>query len=103
MALFHNRIAPAIKIAPCTAIRRLFCSLLLSMAAIGSAQAHAQQWRIASEKDGVRLETRTLPGQRFDELRVSAWLTASPAAAIMSVRKVVAGASGLALPRGIGD
>jgi hypothetical protein len=52
--------------------------LLLSAAIVVSGRAQAQPWRIASEKDGIRLETRQLPGERFDELRVSTTLKASP-------------------------
>ncbi len=40
--------------------------------------AQAQEWRIASDKAGIRMETRTLAGERFDELRVSTTLKASP-------------------------
>jgi len=43
-----------------------------------SGLAHAQAWQIASDKGGIRLETRRIPGERFDELRVSTSLTASP-------------------------
>jgi hypothetical protein len=58
-------------------LRLCLLSLLpAAMAIAGTAQA--QQWRIASEKDGIRMETRPLPGERFDELRVSTSLKASP-------------------------
>lgn len=60
------------------AIRYLVLALLLPGALAISDRAHAQQWRIASEKDGIRMETRQLPGERFDELRVSTSLKASP-------------------------
>jgi hypothetical protein len=53
--------------------------LLLVPAALAvSGPLQAQQWRVASEKDGIRMETRPLPGERFDELRVSTSLKASP-------------------------
>lgn len=43
--------------------------------------AHAQSaaWNTASDKDGIRLETRPVAGQRFDELRVSTHVALSPA------------------------
>jgi len=60
------------------AIGYLAFLLLLPAALAMSGRAQAQQWRIASEKDGIRVETRQLPGERFDELRVSTSLMASP-------------------------
>jgi hypothetical protein len=42
--------------------------------------AQAQQWRVASDQDGIRLETRRIEGARFDELRVSTTLQVSPEA-----------------------
>lgn len=65
-------------IAPRAAIRYLIFLLLLPATLAMSGRAQAQQWRIASEKDGIRMETRQLPGERFDELRVSTSLKASP-------------------------
>lgn len=55
--------------------RRLVCLLLLP-AAVCSAQA--QTWRLAKDQDGIRTETRRIPGARFDELRISTLLKASP-------------------------
>jgi len=78
MALFRKEIAPGAAITPNAATRRVVRLLLVSTALILSSQAKAQQWRIASEKEGIRLEMRTPPGQRFDELRVSTSLKASP-------------------------
>lgn len=74
MASFRKQAA----IAPRAAIRYLVLLLLLPAALTISGRAQAQQWRIASEKDGIRMETRQLPGERFDELRVSTSLKASP-------------------------
>lgn len=42
--------------------------------------AGAQAWRTDLEKDGVRLESRPVDGERFDELRVSTSLKAPPEA-----------------------
>lgn len=39
---------------------------------------HAQQWRTTSDKDGIRLETRAVPGERFDELRASTLVPVAP-------------------------
>ncbi|KRA75672.1 hypothetical protein ASD78_06780 [Lysobacter sp. Root667] len=61
-------------------VRRLAWLLLLPAAAFMAGSAQAQQWQIAREKDGIRMETRRIPGARFDELRLSAWLKASPEA-----------------------
>lgn len=38
----------------------------------------AQQWRTVSENDGVKVEARSIPGERFDELRVSTSLGIPP-------------------------
>ena len=74
MASFRKQAAIAQRVA----IRYLALLLLLPAALTISSRAQAQQWRIASEKDGIRMETRQLPGERFDELRVSTSLKASP-------------------------
>lgn len=71
MALFRNPMAQRAATA-----RRLVWLLPAALAVCGPLQA--QQWRIASEKDGIRMETRPLPGERFDELRVSTSLKVSP-------------------------
>jgi hypothetical protein len=43
-----------------------------------TAGAQAQPWRTVSDDDGIRLEARRHPGERFDELRVTTLLKASP-------------------------
>ena len=50
--------------------------LLLALTTPGLVQA--QQWRTASEEDGIRMETRDVPGERFDELRVSTLVALPP-------------------------
>ncbi len=72
MVLFRNPMARQT-----AAARRLVCLLLLPALAMSSS-LQAQQWQVASEKDGIRMETRQLPGERFDELRVSTSLKVSP-------------------------
>ncbi|MGH8026926.1 MAG: hypothetical protein ACREO0_09385, partial [Pseudoxanthomonas sp.] len=72
MTLFRNPAAWRI-----ATVRRLICLLLLAALAV-CGPLQAQQWRIASDKDGIRMETRPLPGERFDELRVSTSLKVSP-------------------------
>ncbi|MGO4549608.1 hypothetical protein AB4059_00670 [Lysobacter sp. 2RAF19] len=42
--------------------------------------AQAQQWRTVSDKDDIRIERRSIPGERYDELRLSTSLNASPKA-----------------------
>lgn len=73
MASFRKQAA-----APYAAISYLTFLLFLAAALAVPGHAQAQQWQIASEKDGIRMETRPLPGERFDELRVSTSLKASP-------------------------
>lgn len=72
MALLRNPMARR-----SATVRYLVC-LPLSAALAVSGPLQAQQWRIASEKDGIRMETRPLPGERFDELRVSTSLKVPP-------------------------
>lgn len=80
MVLFRNPIALQAAILPSRVARTIVvCLLFLSVALSLPARAQAQQWRTASDKDGIRLETRRIPGERFDELRVSTSLNASPA------------------------
>ena len=61
-------------------VRRLACLLLLLAAAWMAGSAQAQTWRLAKDQDGIRTETRRIPGARFDELRISTSLKASPEA-----------------------
>jgi len=42
--------------------------------------ALAQQWKNVSDKDGIRVESRSIPGERYDELRISTSLKVSPEA-----------------------
>jgi hypothetical protein len=56
------------------------CLLVLPAALSVAGGAQAQQWRTASNEDGIRMETRRIPGERFDELRISTSLKASPEA-----------------------
>jgi hypothetical protein len=56
-----------------------FAGLLVAALALPLA-AQAQQWRISSNNDGIRLESRTLPGERFDQLRASAQVPVAPQA-----------------------
>jgi hypothetical protein len=52
--------------------------LTLALSASLASPARAQEWRTASNEDGVRLESRSIRGERFDELRVSTTLNAPP-------------------------
>ncbi|MGN7726032.1 hypothetical protein ACTJIL_09480 [Luteimonas sp. 22616] len=54
------------------------CVLLLLAALSGIAHAREPAWRTVSTRDGLLLETRPVAGERFDELRVSTTLVASP-------------------------
>ena len=80
MVSFRIRIARRAADAPRGVARRLACLLLLPAAAWVAGNAQAQQWRVAKDKDGIRMETRRIPGARFDELRISTSLKASPEA-----------------------
>lgn len=42
------------------------------------AAAQAPKWRPANNEDGIRLESRSLPGERFDELRASTLVPVGP-------------------------
>lgn len=54
------------------------CLLFLSAAWPVTANAQTQQWRTVSDKNGIRMEARRIAGERFDELRVTTSLKASP-------------------------
>lgn len=95
-------------------IRPLACTLLLLAMAATAGHAQEQPWRTTASKDGIRIEARPVAGARFDQLRVSTSLAASPDAVVdylfgqyLDERnrniRVVAGVSGLPLPQGIGD
>jgi hypothetical protein len=78
--LFGNRILLRTMITAHGVPRPLACVLFLSTALSLAGQAQAQQWRTVTDKDGIQVETRSIPGERFDELRVSTSLKASPEA-----------------------
>ena len=42
--------------------------------------AQAQQWQTVSDKNDIRVERRSIPGERYDQLRVSTSLNVSPKA-----------------------
>lgn len=52
--------------------------LLAAWSMPGSAQA--QQWRAVSDANDIRVERRSIPGERYDELRISTSLNVSPEA-----------------------
>ena len=52
--------------------------LLAAWSMPGSAQA--QQWQTVSDKNDIRVERRSIPGERYDELRLSTSLNVSPKA-----------------------
>lgn len=58
--------------------RYLACLALIPAAWSIAGNAQAPQWRIVSDEDGIRLESRRIAGERFDELRITASLKASP-------------------------
>lgn len=58
-----------------TASYLVCCSLLLAALPM---TGYAQHWRTVSEKDSVKVEARSVPGERFDQLRVSTSLGISP-------------------------
>jgi len=77
MLFSSSRIALQAVVFPSPAAMAAAC-LLLATGGFLPACAQAQRWRIASDKDGIRLETRRIQGERFDELRISASLDAPP-------------------------
>lgn len=80
MASFRIRLADQAPDLPRGKLRRLAGFLLLPIAACVSGNAQAQAWQLAKDRDGIRTETRRIPGARFDELRISTTLKASPEA-----------------------
>jgi hypothetical protein len=50
--------------------------LLAAWSMPGTSQA--QQWRAVSDKNDIRVERRSIPGERYDELRLSTSLNVSP-------------------------
>ncbi|KRA16384.1 hypothetical protein ASD69_16875 [Lysobacter sp. Root604] len=60
--------------------RSLACLLLLPAVSWLAGEARAQQWQLSKEKDGIRIESRRIPGARYEELRISTLLKASPEA-----------------------
>ena len=57
--------------------RFLACIFLQAALSVPSS-AQAQQWQTASDSHGIRVETRQIPGERYDELRISTTLKVSP-------------------------
>lgn len=78
MASFHVRIPCQNPPVPHWIAWTLACLLFLPVAWSVSADAQAQQWRTVSDEDGIRMEARRIAGERFDELRVTTSLKASP-------------------------
>lgn len=72
----HTRIPTQTRINRRSVTACLGCCLLL-LAALPMT-GRAQHWRTVSEKDGVKMEARSIPGERFDQLRVSTSLEISP-------------------------
>ncbi len=78
MVSFWHAISPRPARAPRRIALRWTRALLLAAALATSASAQAQEWRMASDKDGIRMETRRIPGERFEEIRVGTSLQVSP-------------------------
>lgn len=78
MALFHFPSVCRTAAIPSAMARCLVYLLAVSGACPAIAGAQTPPWRTVSDDDGIRLEARRLPGERFDELRVSTLLKASP-------------------------
>lgn len=78
MVSFRIPAVSRIPIVPGRIVRYAASLLLLSTACSATANAQTPPWRTVSDDDGIRLEARRLPGERFDELRVSTSLKASP-------------------------
>lgn len=78
MAGFLIPIAGRIRNVPGAMSRYAACLLLLPFAWSASGSAQAQSWRAVSDKDDIRMEARRIPGERFDELRITTSLKVSP-------------------------
>jgi len=53
-------------------------ALLLVVVILVPLQVQAEPWRLTSQKEGIKVEARTLSGERFDELRVSTVVPVAP-------------------------
>lgn len=60
-----------------TAIQ-LCCLLFLSAAWSLAVSAPSSEWRTTSNKHGIRMETRRIPSERFDEIRLRTSLEVAP-------------------------
>ena len=58
---------------------RFLACVVLQAALSMPTSAQAQQWQTASDSDGIRVESRHIPGERYDELRISTSLKVAPA------------------------
>lgn len=80
MVSLRSAAAGRITAVPARSARYWACLLWLPLAWSAAAGAQTPTWRTLSDKDGIRLEARSIPGERFDELRVTASLKVSPQA-----------------------
>ncbi len=57
----------------------LLFTLLLAAWWSAPMAAHAQPWKTIANKDGIRIESRRIPDERFEQLRVATTLEVAPA------------------------
>lgn len=79
MTSFRKQAARQARSTARTMRRCLVCLVLLPVGWSMPGAAQAQQWRTVSDEDGIHLEARRIVGERFDELRITTALKASPA------------------------
>lgn len=68
------------------AFRAAFALLnALTLCAAAARPAHADDWKLASDKDGIRVERRAIPGSSYDEMRFTAHSPLPPARVAASI------------------
>ena len=79
MDSLRSRIACRSRLIPRGIGRHLACLFLLAVLSMPDC-AQAQQWQTVSVRNGILAESRRIPGERYDELRISTSLKLSPEA-----------------------
>lgn len=79
MDSLRSRIACRSRLIPRGIGRHLACLFLLAVLSMPDS-AQAQQWQTVSDRNGILAESRRIPGERYDELRISTSLKLSPEA-----------------------
>lgn len=79
MAMYGNRDAREASHVRGSLTARGLLVLLLSAASSSPVAASGGEWQTTSNKGGIRVESRRIPGERYDEIRIGTSLEAAPA------------------------